>query len=447
MNPAPQPSRSVPGTPAVDVVVVGAGVIGLAAAWELRRRGRTVAVVDPDPGGGASLAAAGMLAPASEVQYSQEPLYPLMAASAAEYPTFVSALEAAAGASVGYRRTETLVCGADAADRQALADLRLLQMSCGTTVEQVSLRTARTLEPALSPRLSSVFRIPSDHQVDPRRLTAALLGALVAPGGTESCPSGRTDGGPAVLIGASATGLLWGGGAVTGVVLEDGRELAAAQTLLAAGTGLSRLHGLPSGYAPPLRPVHGDILRTRLPAGAPPLLEHTVRGLVHGVPVYLVPRSDGTIVIGATSREDGRNGASAGGVFALLRDAQTLVPAVADLDLVEVMARARPATPDDRPYLGALRRPDGTPVPGVAVSTGFSRHGVLLAPLAARLAAQLLTGMRGSNPAADARFLAAADPHRFNHSSPNPPAAAPAASPPTTPPLSTPPPATSNRSM
>lgn len=442
VNRAPQPSRSVPETPAVDVAVVGAGVIGLAAAWELRRRGRKVAVVDPDPGGGASRAAAGMVAPASEAQYRHEPLYPLMAVSAAEYPAFVSTLEAAAGASVGFRRTETLVCGADAADRQALADLRLLQVGYGTTVEQVPLRTARTLEPALNPRLSAVFRIPSDHQVDPRQLTAALLAALLAPGGTETCPPGQPDGGPAVLIGASATGLLWGGGAVTGVVLEDGRELAAAQTLLAVGAGLNRLHGLPYGYAPPLRAVYGDILRTRLPAGAPPLLEHTVRGLVHGVPVYLVPRSDGTIVIGATSREDGRNGASAGGVFTLLRDAQTLVPAVADLDLIEVMARARPATPDDRPYLGALRRPDGTPVPGVAVSTGFSRHGVLLSPLAARLTAQLLTGMRGSDPAADARLLAAADPHRFDRHSPNPLGASPAASAPSVSPFTA-----SNRSM
>ena len=416
MTPAPPPSRSAAGTLSVDVAVVGAGVIGLAAAWELRRRGRSVAVIDPDPGAGASLAAAGMLAPVSEMQYRQETLYPLMAASAAEYPAFVAALEQATGQAVDYRRTETLVCGVDAADRQALADLRLLQQSSGTVVEQVALRAARRLEPALNPRLSAVFRIPADHQVDPRRLVAGLLAALAAP---EISGTGSADGGPAQLIRAAAAGLRWRNRTVTGVVLADGREVAAEQTLLAPGTGLNGLRNLPHGYAPPLRPVHGDILRTRS-AGGRQLLGHTVRGLVHGVPVYLVPRNDGTVVIGATSREDGRDQPSAGGVFALLRDAQALVPAVADLDVAEVMARARPGTPDDLPYLGRLLDPDAAPVPGVAVSTGFFRHGVLLAPLAARLAAQLLTGVPGDPPEADARHLAATNPHRFDHTRSHP---------------------------
>lgn len=397
----------------MDVAVVGAGVIGLAAAWELRRRGRSVAVIDPDPGAGASRAAAGMLAPVSEVQYQQETLYPLMAASAAEYPDFTSDLEQAAGRPVGYRRTETLVCGADAADRQALADLRLLQQRHGTVVEQLELRTARRLEPALNPRLSAVFRIASDHQVDPRQLVAGLLAALAAPEDSGTSRAGSADGGPAVLVRAAAAGLRWRNRTVTGVVLADGREVAAEQTLLAPGTGLNGLLNLPYGYEPPLRPVHGDVLRAR-PAGGTELLRHTVRGLVHGVPVYLVPRSDGTLVIGATSREDGRDKPSAGGIFALLRDAQALVPGVADLDVLEVMARARPGTPDDLPYLGRLLDPDAAPVPGVAVSTGFFRHGILLAPLAARLAAQLLTGQPGSDPAADARHLAAAHPHRFD---------------------------------
>jgi glycine oxidase len=135
---------------------------------------------------------------------------------------------------------------------------------------------------------------------------------------------------------------------------------------------------------------------------------------VHGVPVYLVPRADGTVVIGATSREDDLTGPSAGGVFRLLRDAQALVPGVADLELVEVLARARPGTPDDIPYLGRVRDPDGSPVPGLVVSTGYFRHGVLLAPLAARLAAQLVAGGTGADPVADAEHLATTDPHRFD---------------------------------
>ncbi|MFI7583972.1 FAD-dependent oxidoreductase [Kocuria sp. M1N1S27] len=441
---APQPVVGQSEHVRADVAVIGAGVIGLATAWELRRRGRSVAVVDPEPGSGASRAAAGMLAPVSEVQYQQEPLYPLMAASAAEYPAFVAALEQAADGTVGHRTTETLVCGVDAADRQALADLRELQLRHGMDVEQLPLRTARALEPALSPRLSAAFRIPDDHQVDPRRLTAGLLAALLAPrlpgpgsegpgsegagpgsAGTESAGAGLPgaglpgagagDGGPAHLVHDRATELRRNAeGAVTGVRLAGGGMVSAAWTVLAPGAGLGGIEGLPEGWRPPLRPVHGDILRARVPAGTPYLLERTVRGLVHGVPVYLVPRVDGTVVIGATSREDDLAGPSAGGVFRLLRDAQALVPGVADLELVEVLARARPGTPDDIPYLGAVRDPDGSPVPGLVVSTGYFRHGVLLAPLAARLAAQLVAGGTGADPSADAEHLAGTDPHRFD---------------------------------
>ncbi|XKH57352.1 glycine oxidase ThiO [Citricoccus nitrophenolicus] len=405
------------GTRAVDVAVVGAGLVGLATAWELRRRGRSVALIDPDPGAGASRAAAGMLAPVSEVQYQQESLYPLMGASAAEYPGFAASVEQAAGASVGYRATETLVCGVDSSDRQALADLRQLQLSHGMAVEPLTLRAARSLEPALTPRLSAAFRIPTDHQIDPRRLVTGLLAALVERDVTGVLLAGDVDGGPVRLLRVQARALLWDGqGVVTGVVLTDGQDVVADETILALGMGTGALDGLPDTCRLPLRPVHGDILRARLPAGPQRLIERTVRGLVHGVPVYLVPRVDGTIVIGATSREDDLGGVSAGGVFRLLRDAQALVPGVADLELREVMARARPGTPDDAPYLGRIRTPDGEPVPGLVVSTGHFRHGVLLTPLAARLAAQLVTDQAGTDPDADAAHLTTTDPHRFDPS-------------------------------
>ncbi|GEO93680.1 glycine oxidase ThiO [Kocuria flava] len=399
-----------------DVAVVGAGVIGLATAWELRRRGCSVVVVDPDPGAGASRAAAGMLAPVSEVQHRQDALVPLMRASAAAYPGFVAGLEAAAGASVGHRATETLVCAADPADRQALADLRELQLRHGMEVEALPVRAARALEPALSPRLAGAFRIPGDHQVDPRRLVAALLAALTAQDPPEGAPAG-----PVRIVHDRVTALRRGpSGAVTGVRLSRGGMVSAGGTLLAPGAALAAIDGLPAGARPPLRPVHGDILRARLPDGAPELLGRTVRGLVHGVPVYLVPRADRTLVIGATSREDDLAGASAGGVFRLLRDAQALVPGTADLELTEVLARARPGTPDDVPCLGPVRDPDGTPVPGLVLSTGYFRHGVLLTPLAARLAAQLLAGEPGPDPAADAELLTTTDPQRFATPSPTP---------------------------
>lgn len=263
----------------VDVAVVGAGLIGLATAWELRRRGRSVAVVDPDPGSGASHAAAGMLAPVSEVQYQQEPLYPLMTASAGEYPGFTAAVERAAGSSVGYRTTETLVCGVGAADRQALADLRQLQLRQGMEVTPLTIAAARALEPSLSPRLSAAFRIPADHQVDPRLLVRGLLAALAGPDEPGDRPHGAVGRRPVRFLRDRARALRRDGrGAVTGVLLAGGQQVVAAETVLATGTGLGELDGVPADCRLPLRPVHGDILRTRLPPGSPPLIERTVRG-------------------------------------------------------------------------------------------------------------------------------------------------------------------------
>lgn len=388
----------------VDVVVVGAGIIGLAAAWELQRRGVSVAVVDPAPGSGASRAAAGMIAPASEAWYQQSAIFSLMTASAARYAQFVRGVEDAADQVVGYRTTETLVCAAHPADRQTLADLHQYQLQHGLAVEQLTQRAARALEPALSPRLAGAFQAVGDHQVDPRRLVAGLLTAL---------RRGRRAAGDtgATVIRDRAVRLLRGADrGVTGVLLAGGRTLHAAETILATGVDLHQLTDVPEIARLPLRPVHGDILRTRTPVGAPRLIERTIRGLVNGVPVYLVPRADSEIVIGATEREDGLDGPSAGGVFRLLRDAQALVPGVADLELMEVTARARPGTPDDVPFLGRVHGPGGAPVPGLVVSTGYFRHGVLLAPLAARLAADLVTGEVTGE---DAAHLAAVDPRRF----------------------------------
>jgi glycine oxidase len=147
-----------------------------------------------------------------------------------------------------------------------------------------------------------------------------------------------------------------------------------------------------------------------------PLVTATVRGLVHGIPVYIVPREDGTVVIGASQREDALSDAvSAGSVYQLLRDAQALVPAVAELELLECTARARPGTPDNAPLLGrvAVSLGSGGPadghVPGLIIATGFFRHGVLLTPAAAAICTALLDG------AVDPRW-APFSPDRFSGS-------------------------------
>jgi glycine oxidase len=424
------------GTVHADVAVIGGGVVGHAIAWEAQRSGRSVVLIDDAPGSGASWAAAGMLAPVSELHYQEEDLLQLMLASSDRWPSFAADLAAATGTSSGYRTTPTLAVGADAADRRALMDLRAVQAASGLSVEPLTVREARRREPLLSPAVACALDTPADHQVDPRLLVSALRRALSrhgsADGVRDTAVAGAVDG---YALPVKALGLLWTDGAVAGVRLDGGGTVRARETVVANGLDAAALTGLPDGLQLPLRPVHGDILRLSVPRHLRPLVTSTVRGLVRGVPVYIVPRDDGTVVIGATQREDrleagetpeppGGTGSdtrscagavSAGGVYQLLRDAQVLVPAVAELQLLECTARARPGTPDNAPLLGRVPAvPEAAEgrsgnVAGLVIATGFFRHGVLLSPVAAAICRDLMDG------SADSRW-AAFNPGRFSRS-------------------------------
>src|SRR6478609_2042213 len=410
--PGPE-GASANSTVRADVAVIGGGVVGHGIAWEAQRSGRSVALIDDAPGAGASWAAAGMLAPVSELHYQEEDLLELMLDASSRWPGFAAGVAAAAGAVTGYLTTPTLAVGVDAADRRALMDLRAVQQASGLEVEPLTVREARSREPLLSPGISCALDTPSDHQVDPRKLIASVRLALAAAAQetTELAVAGAAEG---FAVPERAAGLLWKDGTVAGVRLGSGGTVLARETVVANGLHAASLDGLPHGLDLPLRPVHGDILRLSVPQHLRPLVTATVRGLVHGIPVYIVPREDGMVVIGASQREDALSDAvSAGSVYQLLRDAQALVPAVAELELLECTARARPGTPDNAPLLGrvAVSLGSGGPtdghVPGLIIATGFFRHGVLLTPAAAAICTALLDG------AADPRW-APFSPDRFS---------------------------------
>jgi glycine oxidase len=306
-------------------------------------------------------------------------------------------------------------------------DLRAVQQANGLTVEPLTVREARRREPLLSPAIACALDTPADHQVDPRRLVDCLRRALAGHGmnGTrdEGARSGTRQDGTAVAgavdgysVPDKAAALLWQDGAVAGVGLSGGGTVLAGETVVANGLHAAELEFLPAGLHLPLRPVYGDILRLAVPRHLQPLVTSTVRGLVRGVPVYIVPRRDGTVVIGATQREDAPSApgaVSAGGVSRLLRDAQVLLPAVAELELLECTARARPGTPDNAPLLGRVPATEGGGqsgghIPGLIIATGFFRHGVLLTPAAAAICRDLLDGREDPRwaPFSPARFNA-----------------------------------------
>ena len=387
VEPIPRSSGQAPSgsSSRVDVAVIGAGIVGLGIAWVLARSGRSVCVVDPNPAMGATRAAAGMLAPVSEYHHQEEELLALTRASAHLYPAFVRALEEL-GTDTGYLASETLLIGIDAADRQTLRGLYDARIRHDLPVEPLTIRDARAREPLLSPRMSTAYLVADDHQVDPRLLAAALREALAEPAAHPGVVRFEPRPARSLLHARPADP----SSAVVGIELGDGTTLAADEVIVANGLGAGDLGGLPPEFVLPLRPVYGDILRVAVPPALQPLLRATVRGMVHGNAVYLVPRRDGTVVIGATQRESGTADVSAGGVYALLRDAQQLLPAIAEADISEMMARARPGTPDNKPLLGRVGGRDGSPIDGLIIATGFFRHGVLLTPVAAEICLHLV---------------------------------------------------------
>jgi glycine oxidase len=374
-------------TRSYDALVVGGGTIGLTSAWRMAERGLRVAVVDPEPGRGASWLAAGMLAPVTEVHYTEERLLALTLASARRWPSFAAELEAAAGSAIGYRRCGTLLVDGDEGDRAWSDELYRFQVSLGLEVERLNARRVRELEPNVSPGVRSGLLAGGDHQVHTRRFITALLAAATA-GGVQ-------------WHHAPVTTIDVGGGAVTGVHC-DGDELRAPVVVLAAGCWTGALAGVPAGVVPPIRPVKGQILRLAGAAGHP-LLGRSVRGLVQGSSVYLVPRDDGTVVVGATVEERGFDTTvTAGAVYELLRDARRVVPGITELELVEARAGLRPGSADNAPVVGA------TSVAGLIVATGHYRNGILLSPLTGQAVAALAAG--GEAPDEMAPF----SPSRFS---------------------------------
>ncbi|MGW0482408.1 FAD-dependent oxidoreductase [Nonomuraea sp. NPDC003214] len=434
-------------------VIVGGGVVGLSIAWRLARSGRAVTVVDPAPASGASHAAAGMLAPVSEVTYTEEPLLRLGIAALRRWPAFAADLTVDAAlppGRTGARTSGPTATGApppsggasldgppagsggaprageptghptgrpaggaaggedgpaasgpgaapsfgDAAgadplgglsalggvpaegrdvldlrsdgtldvafggdDLAALGELAAFMEKLGLPVERLTGRECRRLEPMLAPSVRGGLLAPGDAWVDPRRVTAALLVALERRG--------------VPLVRERAAGLSREGGRVTGVRLESGEEIFGERVVLAAGAWSAGLADVP------VRPVKGQIMRLRSPE---PLLGRCVRGMVHGTPVYLVPRGDGELVVGATQEELGFDTrVTAGGLYELLRDARELVPGVTELEVADVVAGLRPGTPDNLPIIGP-----GS-APGLVLATGHFRGGVLMAPLTAAI--------------------------------------------------------------
>jgi glycine oxidase len=354
-----------------DLIVIGAGVVGLSCAWRCAQAGLSVLVLERDePGAGASGVAAGMLAPVTEASFGEEALLELNLAARRQWPAFAAELEEATALPTGYVDSGGLVVAADRDDAEELRRLHAFQVELGLDAEWLGPRAARRLEPALSPRIGGAIHAPQDGHVDPVAVIHALGVAITTAGG-ELC------------TGVEVVGIDVAGGAVQGVRTAEGEEVAARAVVVAAGAWSSQGGLAVEASAPAIRPVKGQLLELRVRRGRRP----PARRIVRTPRCYLVTRSDGRVVLGATQEEQGFDTTvTADGVYRLLEAAWEVLPDVGELELVEARAGLRPGTQDNSPAIG-----EGGPS-GLLWATGHHRNGIMLAPLTGRAIAATLTG-------------------------------------------------------
>ncbi len=365
-----------------STLIIGGGTIGLSIGWKLLQRGEAVVLLDKGPTGQeATWAAAGMLAPVGEVHFQEDPNLRLGLESLALYPDFVAELEQCTGQSVGYRREGGLKISLHADDTAELRHLFDYQQKLALNVEWLSGREAQKREPALSHNVVAAVYSADDHQVDNRLLADALRSAFLQAGGVlhEHTPVEAVhlhdDGPPSVSAG--------------------GRELRHERLLLTAGAWSGLIPGIDGALRPWVRPVKGQILAIQAPDD---LLRHNIRT----PDVYIVPRVDGRLVVGATVEEMGFNrDQTVGGVFELLRGAWRAIPGVYELPMQEIWCGFRPGSRDNAPILGE------TEMPGFFIATGHYRNGILNTPVTAHYMAEAVLG--GTLP----EFLAPFSPLRF----------------------------------
>ena len=340
-----------------DAIVVGGGIIGLSLALELRRSGLSVMVIERgEPGREASHAAAGMLAPTGG--HSEAALHELAQASVRIYPEFVAEVEAESGIHVDLRRQGTIVV-----DEGEVLPSDAQRLTCDDV---------RRLEPTLQLTCSGAFL--QEQTVDPPSLTRAVLEA------------------------ARKRGVeIISGSAVTEITTDAaGFEVHTLRTKYQSSVVVNCAGAWAAAIGPvklPVRPVKGQML------SAIPVHAARVAHVIRAPQVYVVPRSDGRMLIGATVEEAGFDKRVQPEVIqSLLRQAADFIPALRDAKMHDAWAGLRPAAPDNLPIMSA------TSVPGYFVSSGHFRNGILLAPMAARVMAQLITG---HTPECDLSLLSA----------------------------------------
>jgi glycine oxidase len=348
------------------VVIIGGGIIGLSIGWQLLRRGLEVTIFERgDAGKEASWVAGGLLAPQAEVGFEDETFLRAAMESLRRYPEFLSELYDDTGESIALDRRGTMIVAADRDDTERIRRLYEFRSHLGLSVEWLQGSEAREREPLLSPRVVAAISLPDDTQVNNRRLIVALRDAFVKRGGNlrEQTPVAS------IRIHEDRA---------AAVVTQEG-DTRARHVVLAAGCWSGQIEGIPDSMRPPVRPIKGQIISLRQSD------EQTFASVIRSTEVYVVPKDDGRLIVGATQEDKGFDKTpTAGEIMRMLERAWEAVPSIYDLSIESIDVGLRPGSRDHMPVIGA------SPIADLSYATGHFRHGILLAPLTAYAMSDLI---------------------------------------------------------
>ena len=351
--------------------IIGGGIIGLSIGWELVRAGAKVTILEKSHKGphNATWASGGVIAAWSYEAPGIEPLVQLQQQSRDRWPAFAADLMTAADFDIDYIDNGLLHIALSEAELAELETLLAFHQKVGVPFERISGDEARKLEPNLTAEAIGGAFLADNHQLDNRLAAAALRRAFARSGGT-------------LRTGVAVERIIVNSGRATGVVTDQGK-FRFEQTVLTAGAWSGQIGGLPPEVMPPVFPYKGQMATVQMDAMRP-LTYHKILGLE----TYLMPRSDGRLLIGATFEDVGFDTTvTAGGISTQLANGCRLMPAIHDLPITETWAGLRPGSPDGKPLLGK------TAIDNLIFATGHQANGILLTPITAQAISHLvLTG-------------------------------------------------------
>lgn len=351
------------------VTIIGGGVIGLSVGWQLLRKGAEVEIFERNIAGrGAGWVAAGMLTPQAELGFEEIVLFNFMRKSLELYPQFLNELKEDSGIDVKMDRCGSLFAGFDRDDMTRLRRLYDFRERLNLPAKWLSGTEAKELEPMLSPKCTCGLWMADDAQVENRDLLKALHEAV------------RKRGGQVHEI-AKVISVNIENGKVKGINVND-KHIDTSKLVVAAGAWSKQIEGIPENVLPPVRPVKGQIMSLRMQG------DNRVMHAIRGRDVYLVPKADGRLIVGASNEEMGFDtNPTAGEIYRLLERAWETVPGIYEYPIEEIQVGLRPGSRDHEPIIG------DSDIEGLFFATGHYRSGILLTPITAvELSEWIVTG-------------------------------------------------------